>query len=222
MKARGYSHSVIGGREVNQDSFLVDEEKGLFAVADGVGGGLKGEVASRLAIEGFQKFAPQSGSLKPAIDQTQEIILKEAIETLGEAVMGTTLTGVRLKEGVVSLIHIGDSHCYLVQDGVLRLMNQDHESFDEVVGGTVLMSYLGLPPDLAKLTIQEEAFPILPGQSLLLCSDGLYRQLDETRMGVLIRENAQTPQQLVEKLCEEASANEYSDNITVVFVTISP
>ena len=221
MPVKGYACSIIGSREMNQDAYLVNEAKVLFAVADGVGGVLKGEVASRMAVEGFEKLAPESGSLRPVAQLLQQQVLKEAVEILGEALMGTTLTALRVRDNVVSLCHIGDSHCYLVQEGCLRLMNQDHESFDETAGGTVLTSYLGVPPDLIQIVIQEEFFPILPGQSLVLCTDGLYRQLSETRIGALIREHACAPEALVEILCQEASAAEYSDNVTVVYITAS-
>ncbi|NBW98165.1 serine/threonine-protein phosphatase, partial [bacterium] len=55
MKVTGFGYSVIGGRETNQDSFLVNNENKLYAVADGVGGGLRGEEASKMAVEGLQK-----------------------------------------------------------------------------------------------------------------------------------------------------------------------
>jgi len=51
MKSKGYSHSVIGKREINQDTSLVVDEVGLYAVADGIGGGLSGEVAADIAVE---------------------------------------------------------------------------------------------------------------------------------------------------------------------------
>lgn len=219
MQIQAYSHSVIGGREMNQDSFLCLPERGLFAVADGVGGGLQGDVASRMAVEALSSVHVTSENIRMIVESAQEAILAEALRTLGDALMGTTLTAVVLRGDQATLCQVGDSHCYLIAEGCLRQMNEDHEVYNETVGGTVLCSYLGLPPDVSPLKIQRETFTVAPGNRLLLCSDGLYRQLTDIEISSLIRENAAAPQVLVEKLCEEAVAHaDYSDNVTVVYV----
>lgn len=221
MPVKGYSLSVIGSREKNQDSMLVHEPAGLFAVADGVGGGLKGEVASSMAVEGLKMYAPAEGSLEPVITRLQEDILREAIETLGDALMGTTLTAIRIKDYEVTLGHVGDSHCYLFTDSHLDLKTEDHETFDDNYGGPVLSSYLGMPTDTYQLRIQNEVFSVKSGDRLLLCSDGLYRQISEQRIKTLMVEHLSNPEQMLTALCAEASAHEYSDNVSVVLVEIS-
>ena len=64
MQAKGYGHSVIGSREMNQDSFIIDNALGLYAVADGVGGGMRGEVASKMAVEGLLAHVKGARGLK--------------------------------------------------------------------------------------------------------------------------------------------------------------
>ena len=220
MPLKSYSFSVIGSREMNQDSLLADEEKGLFAVADGVGGGLRGEIASSMAVEGLKLYASPMGSLAPAIQKLQEDILKEAMESLGDALMGTTLTAVRVRGTEATLGHIGDSRLYLFTESHLKLLTEDHESFDEGMGGPVLSSYLGMPSDIHPMRIQNEVFAVTPGDRLLLCSDGLYRQMTETRISQLIQVHFRQPQEMLAAMCAEASASEFSDNVTIVYVEI--
>jgi len=220
MKLKSFSYTVVGSREINQDALLCSDERGLYAVADGVGGGLKGEVASEMAVKGFELLAPAKGNLTPTIEKLQEQVFAEAISTLGEPVMGTTFTGVRISEGIATLCHVGDSRCYFFSGNHLKLLTEDHEAFDESLQGPLLISYLGLQTELHTLKIQEERVSVNPGDLLLLCTDGLYRQLDEIRIANIIREHAQSVEILPKLLCEEAAKAEFSDNITVVVVVI--
>ncbi|NBY19735.1 hypothetical protein EBQ74_05710 [bacterium] len=99
-------------------------------------------------------------------------------------------------------------------------MTEDQEIYDEQLKGTVLNSYLGIESDIHPLRVVQETISINPGQSLLLASDGLFKQMSDMRIVNLIREHAENPEKLVLQLCEEASHTEYSDNVTVVFVRL--
>jgi serine/threonine protein phosphatase PrpC len=222
MKIKGYAASVVGSRSMNQDSYLVDDTLRLYAVADGVGGGLKGEVASKMAVDTVLAKGPTAVSLKAVFEEAQIAVLKEAMDSLGEALMGTTLTAFALKEGFGQLCHVGDSRCYLYNGSFLKLLTEDQEFFDESLQSTVLASYLGIPTDLHPIQIVEETIPLEVGNRILLCSDGLYRQLTEPRIVALINEHDANPQELVTKLCSEASHQEQSDNVTEVYITLDP
>jgi serine/threonine protein phosphatase PrpC len=219
MKITGYGYSVIGGRETNQDSFLVDNNVKLYAVADGVGGGLRGEEASKMAVDGLQKKYIPGELLKPVITQLADDVLKEALESCnGQALMGTTLTAVQLTDNLIHLCHVGDSRAYLFDGSALQQLTEDHEFFDEESKGAVLSSYLGLDTRVHQLTVLEESIEAKPGQALLLCSDGLYKQMSEMQLVTHLRNHLSEPQKLLEQLCHEASKVEYSDNITIVLV----
>ena len=219
MKIKGYAHTLIGSREQNQDSFLIAEEEGIFAVADGVGGGYRGDIASKMATQGLLTHKSEK-SLRTVIEKIQAEVLQEAMNTIGEALMGTTLTVLKFSGTEFNLAHVGDSHCYLFQDPLLKLITEDHELYDENLKGTVLASYLGLAPDVAPLRIQEETIPATIGDRLILCTDGLYRQIEENRMKEIMQLDAKDPEAIVRNLCTEAARTVSSDNVTVVLVEI--
>jgi PPM family protein phosphatase len=225
MNIKGFSHTAIGSREMNQDSFLVEDELLLYAVADGIGGGLKGDVASKMAVEGLKAHMMSHVPLLEAIKRLQQTIYNEALTTFGEALMGTTLTSVQIEksptgEATVHLGHAGDSRCYVYDGNILKQMSEDHESYDDSFQGSVLNSYLGIDIRSYTLKIQDERFPIFPGQRLLMCSDGLYKQIEEMRLIQIIRENFSNPSEMLQKMTDEASKAEHSDNITVVYVEV--
>src|SRR5262249_24304127 len=141
MVIKGYAKSVIGTREMNQDSFLIWDDMKLYAVADGVGGGLRGEVASSMAVQGFRELGPTPDKLRETVLQLQDNVLKEALESIGEALMGTTLTAIQIEGNQVHVCHVGDSRCYLFAENQLRQITEDHELFDESTQSTVLASY---------------------------------------------------------------------------------
>ncbi len=219
MKIIGYSKTVIGSREKNEDSFLACDDKKLYAVADGVGGGVNGDVASKTAIEGIRNIEANV-LLKDKFLEIQNRIFNESVASFGDAIMGTTLTCLRFLNSEVELCHVGDSRCYLFSENELKLLTIDHEIFDELYGGMVLSSYLGLDPKIARLTIQEKKFPILDSIGFLLCTDGLYKQVPYEKIKALIRQYYSLPHSLLDILCEEATKDSLSDNVTIIYVEV--
>jgi len=220
LTATGYGHTVIGTRNMNQDAFLVSPERGLFAVADGISGGLRGEDASRMAIEGLIRHATQPDLLKPSVEWAQHEILQEALASLGRPMMGTTLTAVQLHDHEITLCHVGDSRCYVMSEGKLHQISMDHRVYDEKQRQFVLSSYLGFPSDISPLLLQEISIPVSSGTRILLCTDGLHRQLPIDRVTAKVQ-SGQAPQEMVKELCDEAvQIVERSDNVTVVYIEI--
>lgn len=219
-KFKGFAKSVIGSREKNQDSFLVDDALSLYAVADGIGGGYNGEVASQMAMEGLKSRFTPSVMMSEIAKYLQKSIYMEAINQFGEALMGTTFTAIRPLMDEVAICHIGDSRLYHFDGAVLKQMTIDHEQYDDNMGGTVLCSYLGLDEKQFTLQIQEENFKVKAKDRLMLCSDGLYKQIEEPRIVELIKLHDANPVELLEKLTTEAAKAEHSDNITVVYIQV--
>lgn len=215
-----YSKSVVGSRDYNQDSSLIVNDRGLFAVADGVGGGVAGDVASQMAVEALREGVKVPADLKDSVLKAQEKIVKEAMEKHGAPVMGTTLTAVLLDGGMAHVCHVGDSRLYHFCGSHLELKTEDQEFFDENLQATVLGSYLGIPTEEHPLEILQDSFLVEQGDRLLLCSDGLYRQIDESRVVEILQALEGEPELLVDRLCVEAAEKSFSDNVTVVYVLI--
>jgi protein phosphatase len=205
---------------MNQDSFLINESKKVYAVADGVGGGEGGEIASQMAVQGIGKISPEE-KIDQKITELQAEVLKHALDKYGEAVMGTTLTAIRIVGDQLELGHVGDSRLYLFSQGALRQVTEDHEAFDETHQCPVLASYLGIQTDLYSLTIQTEVLTLSPGDRIILCSDGLYKQVTELQMRDWLIEHNSEPNVLLDKLVKEAEKTEYSDNITLVYLEVA-
>ena len=220
MIARGFVYSVVGGRALNQDAFLCLDPAAFYAVADGVGGGAMGEVASALAVETLQKNLSEGHGMKAGFDRAHECIYKRAMDTFGSAIMGTTLTAIQIVDGVAVLCHIGDSRCYRVSINSLSQLTVDQEFLDDETGNSILESYLGKNPDLGPLDIMEQRIPVASEDKFLLCSDGLYKQLSESKTLEIIQKNKNQPEKIPVALADEAVLADSSDNVTVLYVTI--
>jgi protein phosphatase len=150
MRPRGWSTTDIGRkRDHNEDSVLCNDELGLYAVADGMGGHLGGERASRIAVDVFESRIRE---LLPALGHPGEVAPVAVEGAMGEAAsdasraiydsaqgspelagMGTTLTGICLHGQYLTLCHVGDSRAYLLRDGRARQLTEDHSWIQEQV-----------------------------------------------------------------------------------------
>jgi serine/threonine protein phosphatase PrpC len=139
-------------REQNEDFWnIVLDDKGLpiaFIIADGMGGHMAGDVASRMAVEiisreiynGFKTVTPSAitGFLESAVNLANEEIYKYAWYNLGGAGIGTTLTMGYMSRGTITIAHIGDSRFYLVRNGIIRSMTKDHSFVGELIEKGIL------------------------------------------------------------------------------------
>jgi len=143
-------------REHNEDNFLVDKKLGLFVVCDGMGGHAAGEVASALAVRTFHEelkkerdliddyAAKKTGServssrdimnmLEFAINRASSRVHAEAEKDSKKRGMGTTLVAVLVVGNQAFLTYVGDSRIYMVRDGVLQQMTEDHTVYNELI-----------------------------------------------------------------------------------------
>jgi len=146
-------------RKHNEDAYLVDPERGLFVVADGMGGHAAGEVASRITVESMQEFIAssddatdsswpfgQAGSRTPTAGTRLTTAVEKANEKVMRAVasrpelkgMGTTVVAVLIDGERATLVHVGDSRAYLYRDGDLRRLTDDHSWVQEQVNAGIL------------------------------------------------------------------------------------
>ena len=219
-------------RRENEDSAFVKAP--VFVVADGMGGAQAGEVASRIATETFEQGLPGSGSPEERLaelvrDANQRIYDRSRADS-GRAGMGTTLTAAYLTDGQLAIAHVGDSRAYLVRDGRLTRLTQDHSLVDELVRQgklteaqaaehpqrSIITRALGPEPEVEVDTF---SYPMQVGDVLLLCSDGLTSMVSEDRLGEILT-SAPTLDQAADGLIEEANEAGGRDNITVVLCRI--
>ena len=235
--ARSEQQDSFGFSDPDDRSFVA--HAGVAAVvADGMGGLANGGAASSTAVHAFLKAYESKDPAEPIPDA-----LLRSINSANHAVMtlwrksgakdnlGTTLAAVVLHEDWLYWVSAGDSRVYFYQGGRLTRLTTDHvyaADLDEQVGkGRItreqaithpereaLTSYLGLET-LPRVDRSVRAFPVKPGDNVVICSDGLYRALsDEEIAGSLEKDARRTCETLVERAVAKHIARQ--DNITVI------
>ena len=222
-------------RTVNQDTNLVAEP--LFAVADGMGGHAAGEVASRVAVDVLRDNArPTAEGLVQAIRIANRAVWEKSEAEPSMRGMGTTLCAVVLVPGadgaddVVVVANVGDSRVYVHHDGALEQITEDHSLVEDLVREgrltpqeakhhpqrNVVTRVLGIEED-----VQVDTWEVVPyvGDRFLLCSDGLFNEVDEERIAGTLR-RLRDPQDAAAELVRLANEAGGRDNITVVVVDV--
>jgi protein phosphatase len=222
-------------RTNNEDELLVAEP--LFAVADGMGGHAAGEVASQVAIEALRLAFDRNHSadgLADAVRTANRAVWDRAQERAEHRGMGTTMTALALvgegDDETLAVVNVGDSRTYLLRDGELDQLTDDHGLVAELVRSgqlsaeeaelhpqkNVLTRVLGLDPD-----VEVDCFQVVPfrGDRLVLASDGLTNEVTDAQMASVLRRLAD-PQEAAAELVRLAKDNGGNDNITVVVVDV--
>jgi serine/threonine protein phosphatase PrpC len=216
-------------RDKNEDSVYPtssgeSSDEVLAIVADGMGGHVAGEVASRIAIN-----AAASSDLDPTdrVAAGNRAIREEVARDPGLEGMGTTMTLLRIEDGAATIAHIGDSRAYLLRDGEMRQVTEDHTVAAEYVAQGqlspeeaashpqrhMLLRTLGLT---RFVDVDELNLDLRPGDRVLLCSDGLTEMVRNEKIGKILADGS--PDEVVWKLVETANDAGGVDNITVVVV----
>jgi len=231
-------------RSGNEDTFFVDLERGIFLVADGMGGHAAGEVASRLAaetvggalvrgVDGALEADALADAMRASLHGAHEAILDYAREDASAAGMGTTLTAlVVCTDGSFRVGHIGDSRMYVLRGSALQQFTRDHTWVQrEVDAGRLTMvgarrhrlSHIlthALGADSAD-NPDVLAGNLAPGDVVLLCSDGLTGMLTDRMIAAILTAEGSLADHAAE-LIAAANARGGRDNITAVLVRILP
>ncbi len=216
-------------REGNEDGLLVDETMGLVAVADGMGGHQAGEVASATALEALRAAVRSGRPIRDAIVEANEAVYDKAEDNSQLRGMGTTITAGTLATGGTLLIaHVGDSRAYLLRDGELTQITDDHSLVEEMVrDGQLTPEQAAVHPQRSIITralgIEAEVdvalYPVelRPGDRLLLCSDGLTTMVSADDIAAILRRESH-PQRAARQLIDAANEAGGEDNVTAVVV----
>ncbi|MDQ5821874.1 MAG: Stp1/IreP family PP2C-type Ser/Thr phosphatase [Actinomycetota bacterium] len=220
-------------RRHNEDSFV--HRPPLFAVADGMGGAQAGEVASRLAAAALKEDAVDGNAeqrLVALIQEANRRVFQRANEDAAASGMGTTITAALVESGAVWIGHVGDSRAYLVRDGKLQQLTDDHSLVGELQRSgklsaeeaeihpqrSVITRAVGTDPD-----VDVDTFPIEPrtGDVFLICSDGLTDMIDDGAILETVEQHYPDLEAAARALVGAANKRGGEDNITVVAFEIS-
>lgn len=226
-------------RPQNEDSYLELGERGVFAVADGVGGAQAGDVASQMAVEllgeafiNFHDGGDAEEMMMLAIERANSAIYQMSHELQQLSTMATTLVALHIAGNIATIGHVGDSRMYRVDgNGSLFRETQDHSIVEEEVRAgrmtaeqaanhpsrNVISRALGAEPTVE---IDMKTIMFEPNTSFLLCSDGITRHINDFEIRELLTADA-TPADIcdrMKRICYERGAE---DNLTAVVVRIA-
>jgi protein phosphatase len=238
LASRGYTATHIGKvRERNEDSWLIDEDLGLYIVADGMGGHAGGQEASSCCVNAvrdslYQQFAAgcldrraAPRRLTGAVEHANREVRRLAKKDPTLRGCGTTVTALQFVDDIAWIAHVGDSRCYHLQDGDLWLLTSDHTVAAERVRAGfdkpedvaeqdhMLMRAVGTDTDIQIDVIR---MPANPRDRFLLCSDGLTLHLSPREIREILK--ATQGQITVDACIGTALDRGGEDNITVLLV----
>ncbi|HBQ28680.1 protein phosphatase [Peptococcaceae bacterium SCADC1_2_3] len=225
-------------RKQNEDNFCICPDIGLFAIADGMGGHQAGEIASRLATQKLADF------IRTYLEfySDQETLLTKGMQEINHQIylisqqnkryqgMGTTLTAALIQNNHLYLAHIGDSRLYLLRQGQIKQLTEDHTVVQNLVANStitadqarthpkrhILTRALGIDSsvkaEISKITLRTQ-------DKILLCTDGLTNYVTPEEIHHLVN-NAAEVKQAVHNLTEMALERGGADNITVILVAV--
>jgi len=232
--AIGRESNTGNKRRRNEDSFVVAPP--LFAVADGMGGAQAGEVASKLAAAALEDTDPGSAGgeerVVALIQEANRRVYERSNADPAASGMGTTITAALVEGTRVTFGHVGDSRAYLLRDGVMEQLTEDHSLVNELMKSgklspeeaethpqrSVITRALGTDPDVDVDTFVVEA---QEGDLFLICSDGLTTMVGDEDILQLLERHHDDLDRAAKSLVAAANRAGGEDNITVVAFTIS-
>jgi PPM family protein phosphatase len=227
-------------REHNEDNYFIDEDFKLFIVADGVGGHQGGQKASEIAVTILPLLLKEATGTVGSMEQELKQAIDTSVRTLSHKIfeksmeiddlrgMGSTLVCCLIRKGKAFVSNMGDSRGYLVREGKIERITEDHSmvqsmvkmgQIDEEQAGKhplrhVITRYVGMEgnfgPDVFIFDLRE-------GDRILLCSDGLTDMLPEQRIEKMVAEE-KNMKALPQKLIDRANDAGGRDNVTVLVI----
>ena len=226
-------------RPQNEDSFLEQPERGLFVVADGVGGAQAGDVASQMAVELLgEAFADLSAGgdaeelMKTAIERANEAIYGKSHDVARLSTMATTVVALHVAGNIATIGHVGDSRLYRMDAaGNLYRETQDHSVVEEEVrAGRMTAAQAANHPSRniisralgadSAVEVDTKTIMFEPNTTFLLCSDGITRHIDDREISELLASGA-PPANITQKMKEICYERGAEDNLTAVIAKFS-
>lgn len=228
-------------RKGNEDNLYADanEYRGLFIVADGMGGHAAGEIASQMAVDVLASeladlndlAAPDAGQrLSDTLKLANRSVFQRTMKEVDKTGMGSTASALLISDTRYLIGHVGDSRIYLVRDGTMTQLTHDHSLVQEQVDAglitpeqarhhpqsNVITCCIGMSSDIEPDVITGET---RVGDVFLLASDGLTGMVEDRRLKQLLESRA-NPERIVNAMIADANNNGGIDNITAIVVKV--
>lgn len=235
-RVRARNEDCLGAFEP-ADPELLRRRGRLFVVADGMGGHARGDVASRLAVDAvraaYYDGNPDVGlprALGASVERANEILYGESGGLEGQARMGTTLTAVAVRDREAFVAHVGDSRAYLIRRREILQLTEDHSLVSELVRQGVLSAAEAAHHPSAHVVVRAVGtssavpvelsgpLPLLAGDTLVLCTDGLSRLVSPGEIRRVAAGRA--PHLACQRLVALANDRGGPDNITLQVIRI--
>ena len=253
MQIKAYGQSDVGRvRSSNEDAWGVFPDLQFFVVADGMGGHAAGEIASHMAVDTMRDFI--QSSIQPAevtwpadVDQNLPLPIRRLV-TAGKLAnekiyqasradsklggMGTTMVSVLVDQETAHVAHVGDSRAYLIRNGKIQQMTQDHSLINDYISqGLLKIEEAGQHPlkhvitralgSNLKVDVAVNTVPLGYGDVFVLCSDGLSNLLTEEEIRTNCLDLLPDTPAACRRLIDLANKKGGEDNITVVLIAAS-
>src|SRR6185369_2620749 len=226
-------------RPLNEDSLLADADRGIFVVADGVGGADAGEVASQTAVDVLNDAFRQKITDGEDVEDLMELAIQRANSSIHQmaaenprfSMMATTVVALHLDGNRATIGHVGDSRLYrITPDGKLHRETEDHSVVEEEVRAgrmtpeqaanhpskNVISRALGaedsVDADMKVIEVED-------GTSFLLCTDGITRHLPDNELREILT-SGRTPNDLCEEMKRRCYQRGAEDNLTAVVIQV--
>jgi protein phosphatase len=237
-------------RANNEDNFGYDSRYGIFVVCDGMGGQAAGEVASKIGVDtvldyvrqaegpdqpkqpknGTDGLSPLASVLTAAIRKANHAVFEAGQRQQARAGMGSTVVAALVRSNLLCIGHVGDSRIYLIRNGTIEQLTEDHSLVMEQVRRGYLTVEQAQESDLQNIILralgsEEEIKPdledliALPGDVLLLTTDGLTRRVRDEEIKEIIS-SSRSLEQACGALIQAAKDRRGDDNITCLLVRI--
>lgn len=231
-------------RERNEDSFFFDDKNRMFAIADGMSGHARGDIASKLALQVFEEWAESNTFLASDLGPIKRLTILEEIATeanhrvytMGKGSpqyqgMGTTLTAGFVTPSYLTYVHVGDSRIYVLHDDILTQITVDDSLVQKMiekgeitpeegrvhVKRNIITQAIGLSE---KIDFNTDVYPLAAGDTILACTDGLHDLItDDTETRTIISHSTSL-EDASKNLIDRALSLGGTDNVTVLLSTV--
>ena len=250
MQFQSYGISDVGRKRTkNEDSYLINEENALFVIADGMGGHQGGEYASRIAVSTIEEVV-RSITEDPDMTLKQDVVLRPrdfeeqaryAVQTASVRIfekavsdpslrgMGTTSVVVILRDNKAICAHVGDSRIYLIRDGELTQLTEDHSLVEEQLKAGIINASEAKSHKLKNIITRSVGFQeevevdtksvhLKKGDRFVMCTDGLSNMLAAEDILAVGKDG--TLRESSGRMIDLANERGGDDNISVIMIEI--